>query len=85
MVYLRIIVAGKRKLIKTSIEVSRPSDFNAKCKGDNWIHSNVPDAKAWNDYIAELLAKAKDKYKELDKEGEVSSASLGKEMNTEYV
>lgn len=85
VVYLRITVAGKRKLIKTNIEVARPSDFNAKCKGDNWIRSNVPDAKAWNDYLADLLAKAKDKYKELDKEGEVSSVSLANEMNTEYV
>lgn len=85
VVYLRITVAGKRKLIKTSIEVSRPSDFNAKCKGDNWIRSNVPDSKAWNAYLADLLAKAKDKYKELDKEGEVSSVSLANEINTECV
>ena len=85
VVYLRITVAGKRKLIKTNIEVARPSDFNAKCKGDNGIRSNVQDSKAWNDYLAKLLAKAKDKYNVLDKVGEVSSASLAKEMNTEYV
>lgn len=85
VVYLRVTVSGKRKLIKTPVELSRPSDFNAKCKGENWVRGGVRDAKALNAQLADILAKAKETYKELDKEGEVSSALLAKEMNTEVV
>ncbi len=35
VIYLRVTVGGKRKLIKTMVEIARPSDFNAKCKGEN--------------------------------------------------
>ncbi|MCM1140388.1 MAG: phage integrase SAM-like domain and Arm DNA-binding domain-containing protein [Muribaculum sp.] len=85
VVYLRVTVSGKRKLIKTPIEVGRPSDFNAKCKGENWIRGGVRDAKLLNAQLADILAKAKETYKELDKEGEVSTVLLAKEMNTEVV
>lgn len=30
VVYLRLTVGGKRKLIKTPVDIPRPSDFNAK-------------------------------------------------------
>lgn len=85
VVYLRVTVGGKRKLIKTPVEVGRPSDFNAKCKGENWIRGCVRDAKALNTQLADILAKAKETYKELGKDGEVSSVLLAKEMNTEKV
>ena len=42
VVYLRVTVGGKRKLIKTMVEIARPSDFNAKCKGENWVRGGVP-------------------------------------------
>ncbi len=38
-----------------------------------------------NSQLADILAKAKDTYKELDKEGEVTIVALAKEMNTEVV
>ena len=85
VVYLRVTVSGKRKLIKTPIELARPSDFNAKCKGENWVRGGVRDSKALNSQLADILAKAKDTYKELDKEGEVTTVALAKEMNTETV
>lgn len=85
VVYLRVTVGGKRKLIKTMVELARPSDFNAKCKGENWVRGGVRDAKVLNAQLADILAKAKDTYKELDKEGEVTTVALAKEMNTEVV
>ena len=85
VVYLRVTVGGKRKLIKTMVEIARPSDFNAKCKGENWIRGGVRDAKVLNAQLADILAKAKETYKKLDKEGEVTTVALAKEMNTEVV
>lgn len=85
VVYLRITVGGKRKLIKTMVEIARPSDFNAKCKGENWVRGGVRDAKVLNAQLADILARAKETYKELDKEGKVTTVALAKEMNTEVV
>ena len=85
VVYLRVTVGGKRKLIKTPVELARPSDFNAKCKGENWVRGGVRDSKALNSQLADILAKAKDTYKELDREGEVTTVALAKEMNTETI
>ena len=85
VVYLRVTVGGKRKLIKTMVEIARPSDFNAKCKGENWVRGGVRDAKVLNAQLADILAKAKETYKELDKEGEVTTVALAKEMNTGVV
>ena len=66
-------------------EIVRPSDFNAKCKGENWVRGGVRDAKVLNAQLADILAKAKETYKELDKEGEVTTVALAKEMNAEAV
>lgn len=85
VVYLRVTVGGKRKLIKTMVEIARPSDFNAKCKGENWVRGGVRDAKVLNAQLADILVRAKETYKELDKEGEVTTVALAKEMNTEVV
>lgn len=85
VVYLRVTVGGKRKSIKTNVELPHQSDFNAKCKGENWVRASVKDAKMLNAELADILLKAKSTYKELDQEGEVTSASLAKEMNTERV
>ena len=85
VVYLRVTVGGKRKLIKTMVEIARPSDFNAKCKGENWVRGGVRDAKVLNAQLADIFARAKETYKELDKEGEVTTVALAKEMNTEVV
>ena len=85
VIYLRVTIGGKRKLIKTSVEINRPSDFNAECKGENWIRAGVVNSKTLNSQLSDILAKAKVTYKELDKEGEVTTGNLAKEMNTEIV
>lgn len=85
VVYLRATIGGKRKLIKTIVEVARPSDFNAKCKGENWIRGSVRDAKVLNATLADILARAKNTYKDLDKEGEVTIGTLAKGLITEKV
>ena len=85
MLMLCVTVAGKRKRVKTPIELDRPGDFNAKCRGENWVRASVINAKALNAQLVEILNRAKDTYTELDKEGEVSSAKVTTEMNAEYV
>ena len=85
MLMLCVTVAGKRKRIKTPIELSKRVDFNPKCRGENWIRANVMDSKALNAQLADILTNAKETYKELDKSGEVSSAKVTKEMNKEVV
>ena len=85
MLMLCVTVAGKRKRVKTPIELDRPGDFNAKCRGENWVRASAINAKALNAQLVEILNRAKDTYKELDKEGEVSSAKVTTEMNAEYV
>ena len=83
VVYLRITVGGKRKLIKTTVELARPSDFNAKCKGENWVRSSARDSKVLNAQLADFLAKVKETYRELNRAGEVTTVTIAKEMNKE--
>lgn len=85
MLMLCVTVAGKRKRVKTPIELDRPGDFNPRCRGENWVRASVLDAKLLNAQLSNILDRAKDTYKELDKDGEVSSAKVTKEMNTEVV
>lgn len=82
-VYLRVTVAGQRKLIKTLVEVDKPSHFNAKCKGENWIRKNVLDSQSLNEELARVLEKAKDTYRDLDDDGNVTSHSVAAKMNNE--
>lgn len=49
------------------------------------MRGGVRDSKALNSQLADILAKAKDTYKELDKDGEVTTVALAKEINTETV
>lgn len=85
MLMLCVTVAGKRKRIKTPVELDKPGDFNPKCRGENWVRANVVGAKSLNAQLVDILDRAKDTYKELDKSGEVSSAKVTKEMNNEAV
>lgn len=85
MLMLCVTVAGKRKRIKTPVELDKPGDFNPKCRGENWIRASVAESKALNAQLEDILNRAKETYKDLDKDGEVSSAKVTKEMNTEYV
>lgn len=85
MLMLCVTVAGKRKRVKTPIELDKPGDFNPKCRGENWVRASVRDAKLYNTQLANILVKAKETYRDLDGDGEVSSAKVTREMQTEYV
>lgn len=83
--YLMVTVGSKRTKKKTGIQLKRIDDFNPQCKGNNWIRANVPDAKALNEQLRQVLAQANDTYNDLGKEGEVTSFHVLKAMNVEYV
>lgn len=85
MLMLCVTVAGKRKRVKTPIELDKPGDFNPKCRGENWVRASVRDAKLYNTQLANILVRAKETYRDLDGDGEVSSAKVTREMQTEYV
>ena len=85
MLMLCVTVAGKRKRVKTPIELDKPGDFNPKCRGENWVRASVRDAKLYNTQLASILVRAKETYRDLDGDGEVSSAKVTREMQTEYV
>lgn len=83
--YLMVTVGSKRTKKKTGIQLKRIDDFNPQCKGNNWIRANVPDAKALNEQLRQMLAQAHDTYNDLGKEGEVTSSYVLKAMDVEYV
>lgn len=64
-ILLCITIAGKRTRITTGINLNRKRDFNAKCKGNNWIKASEPNSKVWNEELADLLEESRKKYKEL--------------------
>jgi site-specific recombinase XerD len=80
-----VTVGSKRTKKKTGIQLKRIDDFNPQCKGNNWIRANVPDAKALNEQLRQMLAQANDTYNDLGKEGEVTSSHVLKAMDVEYV
>lgn len=73
-ILLCITIAGKRKRIKTDIYISHKKDFNTKCKGYNWIKASEPNAKVWNEALADILEDARKKYKELKEETTTATA-----------
>lgn len=62
VVYLRETVDGKRRLIKTPVDIKRPSEFNTKTKRQKWIRGNSPEAKRKNEILVEILEKARSSY-----------------------
>ena len=64
-IYLCITINGKRKRIKTDIEVSKKSDWNPTPKGDNWIRTSEPNHKVWNQKLADIINEPKNASKEL--------------------
>ena len=58
-VLLCITINGKRKRIKTDIEVNKKSDWNSTPKGDNWIRPSEPNFKVWNQKLADIINEAK--------------------------
>ncbi len=75
-ILLCVTIAGKRKRIKTDILLNRKGDFNAKCKGNNWIRESEPNSKVWNEYLADLLEDARKSYKELKETSAATAESV---------
>lgn len=79
-VLLCITTDGKRKRLKTSVEVKRRSDFNNKAKQDNWIRPSEPNHKVWNVALAAELEKAKQTYRDLRETGLATSEKIASEI-----
>src|SRR5574344_1802233 len=62
IVWLRITTDGKRKLLKTDIELKSANDFNSKARQDNWIRPSEPNSAKWNNDLADILEKTKDTF-----------------------
>lgn len=80
VIWLRISTDGKRKLVKTPIELKSPKDFNSKARQSNWVRTSEPKSAKWNDELANILEKAKDTYKDLRKVGNASSENISQKM-----
>lgn len=70
-IYLCITVGGKRKRIKSPVEVPSRNDFNSKCIGDNWVRKSVPQSTRWNKLLHDFKEEAVSKFNELDQEEDV--------------
>ncbi len=79
-VLLCITTDGKRKRLKTSIELKRKSDFNTKAKQDNWIRPSEPNHKSWNVALSSELEKAKQTYRNLKEFGLATSEKIASEI-----
>ncbi|MCT3817090.1 integrase [Elizabethkingia anophelis] len=79
-ILLCITTEGKRKRLKTSIELKKKSDFNTKAKQDNWIRSSEPYYKVWNEVLSKELEKAKQTYRDLKEAGLATSEKIASEM-----
>ena len=79
-ILLCITTDGKRKRLKTSIDIKRRSDFNPKAKQDNWIRPAEPNFKSWNVSLASELEKAKQTYRDLRESGIATSEKVASEI-----
>lgn len=80
VVWLRITTDGKRKLVKTPIELNSAKDFNPKARQSNWVRTSEPRSAKWNDELANFLEKAKDTYKNLREVGIASSENISQKL-----
>ena len=85
IVWLRITTDGKRKLLKTPIELKSANDFNSKARQDNWIRPSEPNSAKWNNNLAEILENAKDTYKDLKKLGIATSENITNTIKSEEI
>lgn len=82
IVWLRITTNGKRKLLKTPIELKTVKDFNSKAKQGNWIRTSEIKSAKWNDELAGILELAKDTYKDLKESGTATSENISNTMRS---
>lgn len=82
-VLLCVTIGGKRKRIKTDIYLRRKADFNAKCKGNNWIRECEPNCRAWNEVLADTMEEARRSYKELKASGTATAENVALKVKGE--
>ena len=79
-IFLCVTVDGKRKRLKTGVELYKKSDFNPKCRGDNWVRASDPNHKVLNEALSKELESAKLAYRDLKDSGHVSSEKIKKQI-----
>jgi len=80
VVWLRVTTNGKRKLLKTPIELKNVKDFNPKARQNNWIRTSEIKSAKWNDELSDILEKAKETYRDLKELGTASSENITNTM-----
>lgn len=85
VIYLRVTSDGKRKLIKTPIELKSHKDFNPKTRQSNWIRTSEPRSVKWNNELSNILEKAKDTYLDLAKTGAATSENISNKMKSDEI
>jgi site-specific recombinase XerD len=85
VIYLVVTANGKRKKFKSNIALDSVKQFNAKCKGDNWIRASVPEAKKWNQELHDLIEEAKEKFQDLRDDAKATAAGVVAEMKAPEV
>jgi site-specific recombinase XerD len=73
VILLCVTTGGKRKRLKTSIEVRKKSDFKSDAKAGKWIQTSEPNNKKWNEVLESELEAAKKTYRELREDGLATS------------
>lgn len=62
VVFLRITQNKKHIRKKTTVEITKKSDFNPKAKFGKWIRSSEPNHEKWNDILRNELEAAREEY-----------------------
>ncbi|MGI5846899.1 MAG: tyrosine-type recombinase/integrase [Candidatus Cryptobacteroides sp.] len=72
-VFIRITKDRKHKRIRTSVSISRLTDWNPKgAKNRNWVRSSEKNAEAWNNALEKELEEVTELYRE-DKDASIDS------------
>jgi site-specific recombinase XerD len=85
VIYLVVTANGKRKKLKSNIALDSVKQFNAKCKGDNWIRASVPEAKKWNQELHDLVEEAKEKFQDLRADANATASGVVAKMKAPEV
>jgi len=71
-ILLTITVGGKRSRLATPIYVDAKTDFNSKCKNNNWIRKSVPESTVWNAELFDILENARRKFCDLNNDNNIA-------------
>lgn len=71
-IYMTVTVGKTRRKIGTPVFVNAKSDFNPKCKNNNWIRKSVPESTVWNAELFDILENARRKFCDLNNDNNVA-------------